>query len=205
MVGKLLIELPKMTGRDDLVAENDRLKKEVDRLASRIMELEKKFEFLETHTLLARGIRGESLISTIVSGTLTSYAASHDVETAGGCRLEVKYSALHTHIKKYPDGASKWQWAKLLGEAGQKVFDYLLLVGEADRRFQRLYKDASSPYVIFCLPFSEIERLTTPGQKPGYRNLRLLTRPSDRHRAAGRELFERYQITVSELAERFGL
>jgi hypothetical protein len=173
----------------DLEAENRRLKSEID--------------FLRTHSLLTTGMRGETLIAKIVGGRTTSYATSHDVEARDGSLIEVKRSKLCIWDKR--SGSMKWQWAKLFGESGKKKFDYIILVGDADPRYKVHYKDKNSPYVLFCVPFREIEGLSAQGQRDEYRHIQMGTNPLSARRRESIKLFQQFQITEAELTARFDL
>src|SRR2546423_13713289 len=179
----------------------DTLEAENEALRERVVELERKVQFLETHSLLAQGIRGEVLISDVVNGKITTYAAAHDVKTVSGTRLEVKRAGLSSPVKR--TSTKRWQWAKIFGESGKKEFDFLILVGDADSRYQNLYRDPGSPYVIFCVPRTELFALTAPGQRKEYRAILLGSNPLVK-KPESRILFEQYQTTVAKLSDRFG-
>ncbi|MFC7556654.1 hypothetical protein ACFQU7_37180 [Pseudoroseomonas wenyumeiae] len=90
---------------------------------------------------------------------MTAYAASYDVSTNSGSKIEVKYVKVNQKYKDNPDH-KRWAWGKIFGESGAKNFDYLCLVGERDERYISDYKDPTSPYVMFCVPFEEVSDLT---------------------------------------------
>lgn len=178
--------------------EVEALSEENDRLRRRIAQLEEQLRFLTTHKTVAAGISGERIISDLINGTLTSYAASFDVLTPTGLTIEVKKAGLS---KATPN---RWQWGKVLGERGAKKYDYLLLVGEADSRFAHLYRDAGSPFVLFCVPFEAVEKISTTGQQQT-RIARVATNPEGVRSAGGRMLFKEFEVTLAELEQRFGL
>ncbi len=121
-------------------------------------------DFLKLHPVFAAGIRGEALICNLLNGKLTSYAESFDV-TAGDSKLEVKYSALGTPVKGSP--TLRWSWSKVLGWKDKgKNYDFLVLVGEKDRRFPDQYKD-DTPYVCFLIPRADVESLMFKGAAIG--------------------------------------
>jgi len=182
----------------------------LENLRLRISELEienaalrQKLKFLETHSLLATGIRGESLVARLVGGHTTAYAAAHDVETKNGIRLEVKLSKLTDWDQT--SGSKKWQWAKLLGEGGSKKYDFAILIGEADPRYKGFYRNPQAHYVMFCIPHSEILSLSSEGQRPEYRHIQISSNPLRTRREKTIELYRKYQVTELELESRFGL
>lgn len=178
----------------ELRRENERLRQYVD-------ELEGKIAFLGQHAKLAKGMVGEKLISKLVDGELTVHTASSDVNLPDGTLIEVKHSKFGASTKGYESGR-RWQWQKIFGETGAKTYDYLMLVGDADPAFADKYRDPVSPFVIFCVPFSEVSQLCIKGTK-GARGMQLLTNP-DRARGTSSALFRDYQVTTAELATRFG-
>jgi hypothetical protein len=187
----------------DFRTENHKLKQKIAELEARTAYLENEALQYRTHELLATGMRGETLVSKIVNGRVTAYAIGHDIETGGGTLLEVKRSKLHSWDKR--SGSTKWQWAKLLGESGKKKYDYAILVGDIDRRYAEYYKDPNSSWVIFCVPFEEINEVATQGQRADYRHIQISTNPMGTRRMKTKKLFQEYQISTCELGERFGL
>lgn len=142
-----------MYDREQLVLENEILKKQV-------FELKKELEFLKLHPVFAQGLKGERLIAEMTGGTLTDFSASHDVETPNGSKIEVKFSKLNSPSNSR---TRRWNWSKPLGWKDKgKDFDYLLLVGDKDHRFESQYPD-SSPYVFFLIPRAYVEELMSSG------------------------------------------
>lgn len=182
----------------------DELRKENITLRARILELEKRLEFLGRHQTLARGIAGEKLISDAVGGHLTLHTAASDVVLPSGEYLEIKHSAVNSpHRSKNYASGRRWQWQKVLGEKNQKAYDYLILIGEVDKAFAGSYKDPTSPYVLFCIPRAEVEPLTTKGPHQSL-GIRLGTNPEKLRAGVANRLYSDYQATIDELQERFG-
>jgi hypothetical protein len=180
----------------DLISENAALQ-------ARIKELESQLQFLTSHRTLATGISGETLVSKIIDGNVTSYAAPFDILDKSGQRIEVKYAKLNSTA-----GGTKtkrWAWGKIFGEGGVKDFDFLLLIGEKDQRWASFYKDKVSPFVFFCIPKEKIFALTMPMNGGRYRAIQLTSNPETARRSKGAALFDEFQITESDLVERFGL
>jgi hypothetical protein len=171
-----------------LLAENDRLKREV--------------EFMRGHPTLAKGIRGETIFAKLLRATRAARGSPHDLVTRGGeFRLEVKYSSL---LRTYSNREGRrWVWTKLFGEMGNKQFDRLLLIGDLDPQFRDTYLDPGSPYVIFDLPYQDALELAD-GAQPGRRSrLHLTTNPQTVTSWKSRALFNGFQVQVSELLRRY--
>lgn len=172
-------------------------------LLTRISQLEAenailrlKVEFLEKHSKLAAGMRGETLIARLTNGQMTAYNESHDVETKGGVKIEVKMSRLSDHYKV--SGTKRWQWHKVFGESGNKTYDFAILIGDSDYRYSHLYRNHSSPYVIFCVPLDALREISDNGY------LGFSTNPKQRS-SKGNKMFLEYQVTEPELETRFGV
>jgi hypothetical protein len=120
--------------------------------------LRKELDFLKTFPTLAQGIKGETLVAQLAGGVITGYAESHDVTVHNGARLEVKYS----HLNR--PGRSKtrrWGWSSLLGKQNRKEYDFLVLIGEKDPRYEAQYP-GDLPYVFFLVPRGEVKKIRNP-------------------------------------------
>jgi hypothetical protein len=175
------------SGLLQLRRENDALRREIS--------------FLRAHPKLARGLRGEKLILSIVSGVSSSRGSDYDVITKDDqVRLEIKYSSL---LPMRGKDTCRWAWTKIFGESGTKRFNRLILVGEADDRFRSQYKDPSAPYIFFDVPPLAAARLTN-GRKPGRKSvIHLTTNPAVIRSERASELFYRHQATVRDLELRY--
>jgi hypothetical protein len=178
------------------------LRNEHAALRKNIQALEEKVAFLTQHNTLAAGISGETLISKIVNGHMTSYAASFDVVDGEGRRIEVKYSRMNS-AQKGAD-TKRWCWGKIFGEGGHKDFDYMLLMGDKNERWRGSYKDAEGPFIFFCIPFDRVAELTMSMNAGRYRAIQLTSNPQTAKSRAAR-LFTQYQVTAIELGHTFGL
>ena len=171
-------------------------------LRARIMELENQLNFLRTHGTVAAGIAGERLIASTIGGSLTRYDEGFDIVTSDNVSIEVKASKPSRSAKDY--SSTRWQWGKVLGETGKKVYDFILLVGEAESKYMPLYKDPSSPFVFFLLPFCDVEEMSMFDGRSG-RIMRLSTNPNGLRTTSGKRMFDIYQTTIEELQSRFHL
>ncbi|QNN64635.1 hypothetical protein H9L12_10120 [Sphingomonas rhizophila] len=180
--------------RDDIQS----LRAENQELRDRVRSLEEQVRFLGQHRTLAAGITGEQLVANLVGGHLTSHGAPHDIEVRGEL-VEVKFAKLSRPNRSAP--TLRWQWQKIYGERGGKAYDHLLLVGETDPRFSSFYLDPDSPFVFFLVPFAEARRLCIKGNPLG---MTLNSNPVSA-RGSSVELFEKWQVTASEIERRFRL
>lgn len=174
------------------------LEQENQRLQTRIGALEKELEFLKKHPALARGLRAERLIADVTKGIRSAYAAPYDV-MVGDRRLEVKSSKLNPTAS----ATKRWSWYRRHGwRASGNEYDFLLLVGDKDPRFEGKYKDRSpedqSPYAFFLLPRNEVQNVAN-GE-----NIVLTTNPEGVRSRTGRELYQRYLVAWSTVLRLFG-
>lgn len=178
------------TDYDRLIAENEALRE-------RVFALEAELKVLRRHPTLAAGMRGEQLAAAALNGVLSTANAGHDMHLASGSTIEVKTSAL---TRPLPNTSSlRWVWTKVLGSSGGKRYDYLLLIGDADPRFQTAYKDPASPYVFFLVPFDDVAALGNPTRSS--LGIQLVSNPG-KARGVSAPLFERFQVTLEELKHR---
>lgn len=182
----------------------------LEQLQARLLELEaenrflrERLQFLEYHPTIAAGLRGETLVSQAVNGTLTVFTASSDVVISdSGLRLEVKYSKLNQAVAKIGASTQRWTWSRPLGQNNSKVYDRLILVGVADIRYRTQYCDPESPFVIFDVPFAEVAPLA---RKSGtHWNIQISTNPLRSSTAPAQALFKQYQVSPAELTRRYG-
>lgn len=162
--------------------------------------LRKKIIFYENHPWVAEGLKGEIIIAKLVHGNMTSYNCSHDIEIEyENLRLEVKLANLNIAKK---DGMTKrWVWIRPFGITGRKKYDHLILLGQSDMRFKQLYKDSTSPFVIFDVPFKAVKSITS--RSSGGEQIILSTNPTTVRSLRGKILYEKYQVTSKELEERY--
>jgi hypothetical protein len=193
---------------DGTACENERLRTEVERLRAQVAALSSKLALLTTHASLARGIAGESLVAGWIQGVLTTHNARHDLVVAGRkLRIEVKYSGLgpaRRNLQREGRETLRWAWSKPFGESGKKEYDRLILVGDVDPRYGEHYRDPACPYILFDVPFAEIMPLTIRTNGGRYRSIQLTSNPRTA-RSAASALFAGYQVTLDELARRYGL
>ncbi len=174
------------------------------RLEGEVCGLKEQIEVLKHHPTLAAGLAGERLISKLVRGKLTAFVCDHDVVTEKGKLLEIKRSNLSIKYQKNGVLTHRWTWRHVLGNGGKKKFHRLILVGDVDGRYRKLYNDPKSPYVFFDLSRRTAERLMQKGREGREGVIQIITNP-DRVTATGaRELFCQFQTTLRELERRYG-
>jgi hypothetical protein len=161
--------------------------------------LEQQVSFLRTHKTLQTGMTGETIIAKAVKGAVTAYAGSYDVQI-GEQQLEVKFSTLLRSGLLTGD-STRWAWLKLLGEGGNKKYDFLVLVGEKDLRWRAYYLDKSTPYVFFLIPRDEVASLMH--QSGRYHGIFVRSNPRGRRRSRADALFSAYQLSYNDLERKF--
>lgn len=172
---------------------------EVARLCERIRALEREVEFLRNHPTLAQGLKGERLICELTGSIATQLNASFDLTSKIGLKIEVKLSKLHTPVKAAPN-TKRWTWTKPMGWLDRgKDYDYLILLGEKDFRYQEQYLD-DSPYIAFVVPLKEVPTVCSVGRTIGA-NVNLTTNLKTVNSEAGRTLIShmRSMILIDEL------
>jgi len=67
--------------------------------------------FLRTHFTLAQGMRGETIIRRLTSGTLAAkYAQTFDLKVGDEVNVEIKFSKLVTRAEpSRPHGGTEWR------------------------------------------------------------------------------------------------
>jgi hypothetical protein len=133
-------------------------------LSERIRSLEREkallreeLDFLLRTPTLAQGLKGETLVATLTGGVRTGYNAPHDVTVASGARLEVKNSHRNAPNKS---ATRRWNWNNVLGNSNNKKYDYLVLMGEKDPRYDDQYP-AELAFVFFLVPRSDVDHIKT--------------------------------------------
>jgi hypothetical protein len=171
-----------------LLEENTRLKSSV--------------HFLRLNPKLVDGIKGETLVANLIGGKLTPHTAPHDLALGRKGRrdlkIEVKYSNLGQPDKNVP--TKRWSWAGIFGLYHGKDFDRILLIGAADPRYKRFYRDVRSPFVIFDLSYKDAKRIARGSDG---NIIQLTTNPLSVTSAHLKELFHQHQCTTAELKKRY--
>jgi hypothetical protein len=125
---------------------------EILRLRERIRVLEEENEVLKKRLSGARGVPAEIFVAELTDGKRTRYKDRHDVTTKSGQRLEVKQSHLNA---PGPSNTRRWNWDRLLGLNETKEYDFLVLMGDKDPRFDAQYP-ADLPWVCFLVPRRDV-------------------------------------------------
>jgi len=177
------------------VNEFVKLKKENDILRNRIENLENEIEFLVLHPTIAQGLKGERFICDLTEGTLTKPQASHDITLENQITLEVKFSSL---VKQGSGESYRWHWGKPLGQNMKKDYDFLLLVGDKDYRYDQYLDNA--PFVFFLLPLNKVKYISASDRTYRGGQLNLNTHFATVRSPRGKELIQ-YMVSSSKIKE----
>jgi hypothetical protein len=173
---------------EELLLENHRLRMELG--------------FLRENPAIAKGLKGESLIASLLSLKHSRRGAGHDPQSRTGKVLfEIKYSSLLRAIGDRP--IRRWVWTKLFGELGRKKYHRLLLIGDADPRFQPHYLDPNSPYVMFDLPYKHVVELAGGVRHGRAGQFQLTTNPRSVLSSRAQALFQVFQVSSAILKDRY--
>ncbi|MEO0413823.1 MAG: hypothetical protein AAF226_02595 [Verrucomicrobiota bacterium] len=172
-------------------------------LEDEVQSLKKRLYFLEYNATIAAGMQGEQLVAAAVDGVMTCFTAGADVSIArNGMLLEVKFSNLNVAVKNRENPTKRWTWPRPLGSSGKKIFDRLILVGQADERHVEHYAD-SEPYVFFDVPFDEVHSLSR--MSGTHRNIQITTNPRKAKTDVAVRLYNEFMLPYTELCEKYGL
>lgn len=175
----------------------------IEALEAENAQLQQRLYFLEYAPTLAVGMQGEQLVAKAVDGVMTTFTAGADVSIAHNDQLlEVKFSTLNVAVRSQKNATTRWTWPRPLGSKESKVFDRLILVGQADTRHRAAYPD-DEPYVFFDVPFSGAQALTVLGGT--HRNIQITTNPKTAKTPAALKLFSEYMLPFAELNARYGI
>jgi hypothetical protein len=119
--------------------------------------LRKERDFFRRTPTLAQGLKGETLIAKLTGGVRTGYKDPYDLTVTSGARLEVKYSHMNA---PNPYATRRWNWGSVLGSSNTKKYDYLVLIGEKDPRYDDQYP-AGLDCVFFLVPRSDVDHIKT--------------------------------------------
>jgi hypothetical protein len=179
-----------------IVADN-LLQEEIAKLQAENRQLQKRLAFFENHPAIAQGLHADSLIARFLGGDLTHPRSSLDLRM-GELLLKIRFSTVKTpHANSL--GARRWSWPDVI--EGLARYDRLILIGVPDNSFRKRYLDPGCSYVLFDLPYEDVESVS---QISGpHRNIHLITDPQTAQFAFSGRLFTRFQITEAELEARY--
>ncbi len=192
-----------------LAKRNEELHKENVILKARIAELEQeneslqqKSDWIKQHSTWVTALEGESLILQAIGAEATKRSASYDGEIENlRLKVEIKKSRYNPNQRNKSNPTDRWAWNKIIGQGGGKNYKIIFLVGMANGKFKEKYKDPSSPYVIFEIPYGDLREVCTnlESKRNGAWQIKMGNNPDTVTAEASKKLFEKYQITVSEL------
>jgi hypothetical protein len=173
--------------------EEHSLLEELEKLLAENRQLQKRLAFFENHPAIAKGLHADSFIAKLLGGDLTHPRLSSDMRM-GELLVKIRFSTVKTpHANSL--GSRRWSWPDVI--EGPQRYDRLILIGVPDEGFRERYLDPECSYVLFDLPYDEVE---TVSQISGpHRNIHLITDPQIAQHAFSGRLFTRFQITEEEL------
>jgi hypothetical protein len=132
------------------------LEKENESLRKEIEILKRENESLKEREALGR--TGEDVVAALTGGVKAGYQHPYDLTLPDGIRLEVKTSRLDPTSSK----TKRWHWGSVLGRQNKGGdYDFLVLLGEKDARYEGQYPPGSLPYVFFLVPRSDVPKLSS--------------------------------------------
>ncbi|MFA6111815.1 MAG: hypothetical protein WDA75_23890 [Candidatus Latescibacterota bacterium] len=168
------------------------------RLQERVAELEQENEALRNRIALDEqepreqaGFLAERLLATLIANVAGEECMDWQQ------RLQAKYSALSISVHGRPTKRWVWNYIGVFGP-GQRRKTHVL-IGDTDERFRDFYRDPISKYVLFALPTLTAIRLAAGNT----RSFTLTTNPCTVRTETGRAMFNKYQITLSELIAKY--
>lgn len=179
-----------------------RLERQVKKLSLEKCELENELKLTRRHERNSTGSRGERYIQSLIGGKVTSNGAGHDLEIRGK-RLEIKTSQCRRVDQNRDQEAvtKRWTWHRPFGENGTNKYHFLVLIGDMDSRFRKLYRDQEKPasrYVIFLIPKRRVQQFVT--ETEGGAMIQITTNPKRQRTSKGRKIWnEDFQKTRHEL------
>lgn len=155
-------------------------------------------DYFRTLPKISQGLKGEALIAHLTQGMQTGYKEPHDIIVKSRERLEVKFSNLN--VPNRANKTKRWNWSYVYGSTNKKIYEYLVLVGEKDVRYLEQYPP-DLPFVIFLLPWSEVNRVRTGTVIAINTNLRTARAPKSQvlkqYLVIKREEFDKLILTSS--------
>ena len=138
-----------------------RVDKRIVALEKENVALKKENEALNEQLAFARGLPAVNYVADLTEGTLTKYKDRYDVRTKNGNCLEVKWSHLNA---PNPSKTRRWNWESILGMNQTKLYDFLVLTGKKDSRYEAQYP-IELPWVFFLVPFGDVFKIMSKGYR----------------------------------------
>ena len=160
---------------------------------------------LEKHASNSTGFEAEQFVAKLLNVDLTKRNAGHDLATQNGRKIEIKGSKSNVMmIGAYQ--YRRWTWHNFLGIGKKpKIYDNLILVAQADPDCRSEYRDKTSDYVVFDVPFDWGKALSQERAKYNGRfSFPLMAKPSSAKSRRGLELWG-FEVTRKELVSKYTL
>jgi len=169
----------------------------INRLRERIKYLNAQLALFKNIQKRVGGITGEDFIQGICrDGFKTEHNASYDFLTKNRKRIEVKKAQCLPVNNRSETPCYRWAWRYVIRtNKKRKYYDYLLLIGDKDKRYRQNDID-KSPYVFFFLSYEEAKKLLPSN---GHRHFNLTTNFATVRSKQGRSLIDKYRKSRSEL------
>jgi hypothetical protein len=162
--------------------------------------LERKVSWLKRLIRNSTGENAELSIAELLNAMHSEKNDAHDMTVRDGKLLEVKGSLCnHFNVKK--GDYWRWTWHNFLGSGGNKTYDRLILVGEADKKYIETYRDKKAPFVIFDVPFKWASDVAREKKTVKFA-FHLQTKLSGAKSARCREIWK-FEVTREELISRY--
>lgn len=140
----------------------------IRKLKEQIKKLEEELRKLRTKII---GTTGEDFIKRLSPGSMQiPHHASFDILTKGGVKIEVKTVRCLPANNKNPTPCCRWSWRSVIGQTKKKDYDYLILLGDKDKRYNQNDKD-KTPYIYFLLTKKQVKQILYPDDAHGQINL----------------------------------
>jgi len=193
-----------MKKAQSLPDEIHRLKRRIEKLLHENKQLRQEAASRSRYLKNATGFRGERFVRRLLKGSIpTIRGSAHDLKVAGKL-LEIKTAECRNAIKGREGGTvtKRWTWHRPLGTSGENHYHYLVLVGDIDSRYRRLYRDQDSPatgVVMFLVPRNRVKSIM---RKSGAPIIQLTTDPRSQRSKGGKDIWH-YEKTRKELKSKF--
>lgn len=173
-------------------------KKIIKKLRKQIRELKNELSFFRGLQTKVTGSNGEDLIKKISQGNKTLHNAPHDIITTKGTKIEVKTVRCLPANNRVETPCCRWSWRYVLRrKKKEKDYEYLILIGDKDRRYKQNNLDRS-PYVFFLLSKRQVKNILSPKDSIGQINL--TTNFETVRSKQGRELLK-YRKSIKEIEQ----
>lgn len=183
--------------KNDWVEENNQLRYEIECLKDEVGQLQAELRTFSKSGTIGKNKKIKRFLGTVLDGKVKRQG--FDMLTSTGKKLLIRVSSLTYPTAGITKTTKRWQWHNVFGINGKKEFDNLILVGDIDERHKSKYQDNDSCFVIFDIPYQELEKIIGDDRK---RIIKLSTNPMT-CRGQFSLLFNQYQMSEKALLEKY--